>query len=172
MYILLTSFNYKNSPSEKLLQAIAPINSNHLRMKRVKKIALQRMNAFFEAASPEQILIFSEKKNIDKITLEQFAIHDGALLETTYNINKLKKALDIHHFDYDVNTKPTKNIANDVYHFAMTRAEETYALTTVILISLPPLEKITEFERLCEFFNEYVAGETVLLPKMYYRSWM
>ena len=172
MYILLTCFDYEGSPSQKLVDRVRPMYSNSVNLKRVRRIAFPRMNAFFEAASPEQILMFSEKKDIDKITLEQFAIQDGVLLETTYNINKLKKALEIYHFDYDVNTVPTKNIANAVYHFAMTRAEETYALTTVILISLPPLEKIKEFDRLCDFFTEYVAGETSILPKMYYRSWM
>ncbi len=172
MFILLTSFDYKNSPSQKLLDTIFPINSNQLRMKRVKETSLVQIDCFFQAATPDQILIFSEKKNIDKVTLEQFALRDGALLETTYHINKLKKALEIYGFDYDVNTKPTNNLANEVYHFAMTRAEETYALTTVILISLPPLEKMKDFDRFCTFMDEYVSGESTILPKMYYRTWM
>ncbi len=172
MFILLASFDYQNSPSKKLLDRISPYGSNQYRMKKVREQAIGRMECFFQAATPDQILIFSEKKTARKVTLELFAKENGQSKESTYNYPKLKKALEIYGIDYEVNTKPANNLANDVYAYAMRRAYETYALTTVILISLPPLEHFTDFDRFCNFVDEFVAGESVIVPKMFYSSWI
>lgn len=172
MFILLASFDYNNSPSKKILDRIEPYGSNQFRMKKNREFAITHMECFFQAATPDQILIFSEKKNVRKITLEIFARDEGELKESTYNYTKLQKALEIYGFDYDVNTQPSRGLANEVYAYAMRRAYETYALTTVILISLPPMEYFQDFDRFCKFLNEYIEGESVILPKIFYKSWI
>ena len=172
MFILLASFDYNNSPSKKLIDQIDPYGSNKFRMKKNREKALTGMECFFQAANPDHILIFSEKKSIDKITLELYAKDGEELKESTYHYKKLQKALEIYEFDYAVNTKPANTLANEVYAYAMRRAYETYALTTVLLVSLPSLDKFKDFDRFCGFLNEYVEGESKLVSPAFYRSWL
>ena len=136
--------------------------TTELRLDLKTKEAIAQTECLFQASTPDHIMIFSERKRIVRPVIEAASISDdGQLTYSTFNIKKLRMGLDIYKIDYELNERPLNNRANKVYDYAMRRALETSSLTTVVLISLPPISKEWDFDGFAKAMLEIINSERI-----------
>ena len=136
--------------------------TTELRLELKTQEAISQTECLFQAGKPDHIIIFSERKNISRPVIEAASISDeGRITPSSFNLKKLKSGLDIYNIDYELNESPLKNRANKVYDYAMRRALETASLTTVVLISLPPLNKPWDFDSFAKAMLEIINSERI-----------
>ena len=136
--------------------------TTELRLDLKTEEAIAQTECLFQAGKPDHIIIFSERKNISKPVIEAASISDdGLITPSNFNIKKLTFGLEVSKVEYELNETPLKNRANKVYNYALRRAQETMAWTTIVLISLPPLSKPWDFDGFAKSMSDIINSEKI-----------
>ena len=172
MFTLVAGFAYPDSPAQKLLDQMWPMGCSSLYLRSDIEESKQKLNVFFQQVAPDNIIIFSERKDIDKPVIELAACDERTTLTSNFNLKKLQKAFQVFKVPYETNDVPVPGQANDAYFYCLRRDNETYSPTSIVSISLPSLKNFHNFDQFSDFMTEYINSESRALASMFYRSWL
>lgn len=152
MRILLTAF--KNTSSEALVKSIKGYDRLVLennKIKSVKQLEQALQNEHFR-----YILSFGQRPVIkDKIYIEDRALINGELLETSFDTTRIKRAFN----DYKIAVKLSHNAGtsycNNIYYHGMKMIAENRMNTEMVFIHIPFMKNISNP---AELFNSVKKG--------------
>lgn len=140
MQILLTAF--KNTSSETLVKSIKEYDRLILENDKIKSVS--QLEKALQNENFRYILSFGQRPVIkDKIHIEDRASINGELLETSFNITRLKRAFDDHKIVVKLSHNAGTSYCNNIYYHGMRMIVENHMNTEMVFIHIPFMKNIS-----------------------------
>lgn len=152
MRTLLTAF--KNTSSETMVKSIKGYDRLILENDKIK--STEQLEQTLQNVNFRYILSFGQRPVIkDKIHIEDRASINGEVLETSFDITRIKRAFDDHKIAVKLSHNAGTSYCNNIYFHGMRMITENRLNTEMVFIHIPFMKNISNS---ADFFNSIEMG--------------